>query len=441
MRRILIVEDEKNMRRVMEMLLKSQGYTAITAANGREAVEILDRGEKIDLVISDLKMPYMDGKGLLRHLKEKNLDIPFILITAYGTIEEAVQCMKDGAIDFITKPFDQEVILHVVSRYFKVRDLEKENELLRNALPDSKIVFCSDVMRNLMSTVQKLAHVTTPILITGESGTGKEMIAKAIHSYHSERPFVKINCPAIPDSLFESELFGYQKGAFTGATTSFPGRAKAADDGTLFLDEIADLPKQVQPKLLRLLEEKCFEPLGSNKTIRINTRILCATNRNLKDLVGEGDFRKDLFFRINTVTLDIPPLRKRLEDIEPLSDYFLSRFTSELGRKNMKLSNEVLEAFHRYSWPGNVRELRNVIERAVILSSEEMIALADVTDDITASNSHGIEVGSVLETQERRLLMQALRKFDFNTAAAARELGISRYTMRYRMKKYGIGAG
>jgi transcriptional regulator with PAS, ATPase and Fis domain len=267
------------------------------------------------------------------------------------------------------------------------------------------------------------------------------MIAKAIHSYHSERPFVKINCPAIPDSLFESELFGYQKGAFTGATTSFPGRAKAADDGTLFLDEIADLPKQVQPKLLRLLEEKCFEPLGSNKTIRINTRILCATNRNLKDLVGEGDFRKDLFFRINTVTLDIPPLRKRLEDIEPLSDYFLSRFTSELGRKNMKLSNEVLEAFHRYSWPGNVRELRNVIERAVILSSEEMIALADVTDDITASNSHGIEVGSVLETQERRLLMQALRKFDFNTAAAARELGISRYTMRYRMKKYGIGAG
>jgi transcriptional regulator with PAS, ATPase and Fis domain len=216
---------------------------------------------------------------------------------------------------------------------------------------------------------------------------------------------------------------------------------KAAEDGTLFLDEIADVPRQVQPKLLRLLEEKCVEPLGSNETIRINTRILCATNRDLKDLVEEGEFRSDLFFRINTVTLEIPPLRKRREDIEPLSEHFLSRFTSELGRKHMKLSDEVFEAFHKYSWPGNVRELRNVIERAVILSSTETIALADVTDDITATNYHKSEAGSVLDTNERRLIQQALRKFDFNAAAAARELGISRYTMRYRMKKYGIGVG
>jgi DNA-binding NtrC family response regulator len=442
MQRILIVDDERNMRRVLEMLFQSHGYSTMTAADGEDAVEILNRGESVDLVISDLRMPGLDGKGLLRHIKEKDLRIPLILITAYGTVEEAVQCMKYGAADFITKPFNQEVVLHVVGRHFTTQALELQNAILKDTCSQNNLVYRSREMRGVMDTVERLAHVGAPVLITGESGSGKEMIARAIHAYHPERPFVKINCPAIPDTLFESELFGHQKGAFTGATASFAGRVKMADGGTLFLDEIADIPRQIQPKLLRLLEEKCFEPLGSNTTIRMNARVLCATNRDLEELVERYEFRKDLFYRMNTVTINLPPLRERRDDIEPLSDYYLAKLTTELARGKMSLSREALQAFTAYSWPGNVRELRNVIERAVILATGDTINLADV---IVGLGNGRLEAGagesSTLDAQERRLLLESLRKHNSNVSAAARELGTSRDTLRYRMKKHGIELG
>jgi DNA-binding NtrC family response regulator len=387
-------------------------------------------------------MPNVDGIGLLEYLTENRREIPLVLITAYGTIEAAVEAMKLGAADFITKPFNKNFILHVIERVFTIRGLHEENKLLRDGTGNSRLVCESEAMRAVMEHVSKLADVPTPLLVTGESGVGKGLIAKAIHDAgENGRPFVTINCPTIPDMLLESELFGFRKGAFTGADTDFIGRIRMSEGGTLFLDEIADIPLAVQSKLLRVLEEKRFEPLGSNTTIEIQTRIICATNSDLRQLVDRGTFRKDLYYRINTITIDIPPLRERIADIEPLARTFLNMYSRDMNKEIDTIASDALDALREYPWPGNVRELRNVIERAVVLAAGSSLELLDLPRELVDQREYDPERPNLLDTQERRILIEALEKCDGNVTAAAKSLGISRGRMRYRMNKHRISTG
>ncbi len=444
MRRILIVDDEQNMCAVLKILLEKQGYSVCTASDGKEAIAMIERGEVVDLVISDLKMPNVDGMGVLSYLKKSKRNIPLVLITAYGTIEAAVEAMKTGAADFITKPFNKDVIRHVIERIFQMENLSEENRHLRGIVQKGKLVFRSEAMRQIMNTVAKIAPVATPVLITGESGSGKGLIAETIHDLGGEadRPFIAINCPTIPETLLESELFGYRRGAFTGADGDFKGKIRLSEGGTLFLDEIADIPLSVQAKLLRVLEEKRFEPLGSNTTIRINNRIICATNHDLKHLVEERRFRKDLYYRINTITIRIPPLCERTGDIIPLAEFFLDHFAGHMRKGISGLSEAVKGALNRYTWPGNVRELRNVVERAVVLSQARQIELSDLPLELQQDGGEPpLPQGNRLETAERGLLKDALTTHRGNVSAAALALGVSRSTLRYRMKKYGIAGG
>ncbi len=455
MKTILVVDDEQNMQSVLRILFQSQGYETKLAANGREALELLNKPDSVDMIISDLKMPEMDGIELLQEVRQRWPELPFVLVTAYGTIERAVEAMKLGAIDFITKPFNKELILHTVSRIENMSRLERQNLVLRENQKEHNMVFRSDKMHDLVALLRKVAVIPSPVLLTGKSGSGKEVVARTIHTMGNggnERPFVSINCPAVPESLLESELFGFRKGAFTGADSDFPGKVRMAEGGTLFLDEIGDLPLSIQPKLLRLLENKTIEPLGTGKTVHIDVRILCATNRNLENLVKNGDFREDLFYRINTFHIELPALRERPEDIAPLAEYFLDKFSVEIGAGEKALSEDCRAVMESYGWPGNVRELRNVIERAVVLSSGELILPEDLPREIaiagaaaSASTEGHIAYlpasASSLYDVERKLLLETLEKEDGNISAAARKLGITRNTMRYRLKKYGLEPG
>lgn len=443
MRRILVVDDEPNMCNALTILLEKHNYSVCTASDGKEAIHRIKQGEVVDLVISDLKMPNVDGMGVLKFLKGNKRDIPLVLITAYGSIEAAVEAMKMGAADFITKPFNKDVICHVIDRIFQIENLSQENRHLKNIIQKEKLVYKSQSMQQTMNTVAKVASVTTPVLITGESGVGKGLIAETIHNLggEAERPFIAINCPTIPETLLESELFGYRRGAFTGADADFKGKIRLSEGGTLFLDEIADIPLSVQAKLLRILEEKRFEPLGSNTTIKINNRIICATNRELKQLVDKGRFRKDLYYRINAITIDVPPLYERSEDIIPLAQFFLAHFAREMQKGISGFSETAKQALIRYIWPGNVRELRNVVERAVVLSQSQQIELSDIPLELQQNSSDPPPQGNKLESQERRLLKEALDAHKGNVCAAALALGISRSTLRYRMKKYHLVSG
>ncbi|MEW5814506.1 MAG: sigma-54 dependent transcriptional regulator [Spirochaetota bacterium] len=446
MKRILVVDDEEDMCQILKILLENSGYAVITAITGREAIKHLTDGEVVDLIISDLKMPDIDGIGLLNFLRETMREIPLVLITAYGSIEVAVEAMKKGAADFITKPFNKDIIRHIIGRIFHIETLENENRFLKDTIHEGELVYRSQAMFRIMETVKKVAMVGTPVLIVGESGSGKELVAKAIHLFsctagdnRPEKPFVRIHCPAVPESLLESELFGYQKGAFTGATKDFKGKIRLSAGGTLFLDEIGDLPLNIQPKLLRFLEEKTFEPLGSITTIKVNARIICATNRDLKEMVNKGLFREDLYYRINTINIKIPPLRERKEDIIPIAEYFLQKIARDLGKGTRRLAPGLEKAFWDHHWPGNVRELRNVIERAVVLYNNEEIKLSDLppefqnfTPPVPALNLNK------LEDSEIGLLLSALEKSNWNITAAARELGVKRSTIRYKIGKYNL---
>jgi DNA-binding NtrC family response regulator len=374
---------------------------------------------------------------------ENKRGIPLVLITAYGTIESAVEAMKMGAADFITKPFNKDVICHVIAKIFQMENLTEENRHLKGMIQKDKLVYKSRAMRQIMNTVARVASVATPVLITGESGVGKGLLAETLHDLGGEasRPFIAINCPTIPETLLESELFGYRKGAFTGADTDFKGKIRLSEGGTLFLDEIADIPLNVQAKLLRILEEKRFEPLGSNTTIQIDNRVLCTTNRELKQLVEDGRFRKDLFYRINTIIIKIPPLCERVEDILPLAEFFLARFAGEMQKEISGLSAAVEQVLRRYSWPGNVRELRNVMERAVVLSRGPRIELPDLPLMLQQEGGDPPPQDNKLESLERNLLQDALAAHQGNVSAAALDLGISRSTLRYRIKKYHLAGG
>jgi DNA-binding NtrC family response regulator len=448
MKRILIVDDERNMCTVLSMLFADRGYEVATAGDGAEAIRLLERGEPVDLIISDLKMPGVDGIGILDWLKGTERDIPLILITAYGTIPDAVQAVKKGAVDFFTKPFNSDVIVHTVSRVFRTVELERSNRILSERIAEDRMVCESPQMRELLALVGKFAAASTPVLIMGESGVGKEMIARAMHCHAgsadqgAKKPFIVINCPAIPESLLESEMFGHQRGAFTGATKDHKGKVLLADGGTLFLDEVGDLPLSLQPKLLRVLEDKSFQPVGSNTTVRVSARVICTTNQDLERCVASGTFRRDLFYRINALTMHVPPLRERKADIKPLADYFLKKYSLEM-KKDVRISDGVMEAFREYPWPGNVRELRNVVERAVVIvNSGAEIGLRDLPPEM----SHGGRCAEPnrenrLETQERALIQEALRQSGWNISRAALALGIPRGNLRYRIDKFGLTNG
>jgi DNA-binding NtrC family response regulator len=447
MKRILIVDDEVNMAAALEMLFQGEGYETRAAGNVKMALELARSGERFDVVLSDLKLPDASGTEFLRILHDEGIETPFILITAYGTVEKAVEAMKLGAVDVITKPFNKEMILPLVSRVCSMQSLKEENQLLRQAMGNDTIVCASEQMRRIVSVMGKVGPVSTPVLISGESGTGKEIVARMLHAHYAgefdAKPFVSVNCPAVPENLLESELFGYRKGAFTGASRDFKGRVAIADGGTLFFDEIGDLPLNIQPKLLRLLENKTYEPLGTTASGKVDIRVLCATNKDLKRLVYEGRFREDLFYRINTITIDIPPLRDRPADVPVLADAFLLRFSRELGKCITGFEEKALGKLSGYRWPGNVRELKNVIERAVVLCINEKIGLEDLPVELRngQAGTGGEKGENKLESAERRLLVEALDAAGGNVSEAARKLGISRNTIRYRIQKYGLNNG
>ncbi|MGE5418402.1 MAG: sigma-54-dependent transcriptional regulator [Acidobacteriota bacterium] len=452
---ILIIDDDANMRWALEKALKKDGHRTITEENGESGL-LAVKDQSPDLVLCDLKMPGMDGLELLGKIKADAPSLPVIMITGYGTVETAVQAMKMGADDFILKPFDIDAVRLAVKRALGVEKLRDEvrfwrREALQPTVP-SGLVGSSEVMRKLLAMVSQVAATPATVMVTGESGTGKELVAQAIHqmSPRKDQPLIKVNCGALPESLLESELFGHEKGAFTGANARKPGRFERADQGTIFLDEIGEISTAVQIKLLRVLQEKEIERVGGTDVIKIDVRVIAATNRDLAADVRSGRFREDLFYRLNVFPVAVPALRERPEDIPELVTFFVERYAGELGKGTIQVADEAMELLGRYSWPGNVRELQNVIERAVILSTQQVIladqlpieilrALAEPTKPLMVGEPVMLpDSGLDLESLERSLLEQALEKAGGNQTRAAKLLGISRHTLIYRMEKYEL---
>lgn len=392
MKKVLIVDDELNMRVVLHAMLKKNGYEVTEAVDGLDALAHLEK-ESFDVLVTDLKMPKLNGLGLLEGVTAKYPETPVIIITAHGTIETAVDALKKGAFDYITKPFDQEELISVIDKARRTRMKNSDKVILgEGEIDEYGIVGRSEKIQEIYSTIEQVAATRTTILITGETGTGKELIARAIHrgSPRKNDAFIKINCGAIAESLIESELFGYEKGAFTGAATSKPGKFELAHEGTIFLDEIGELPRDMQVKLLQVLQDQTFERVGGIKTLQVDVRIIAATNRDLLKEIKEGNFREDLYYRLNVVPIKMPPLRERKEDIPSLTRYFCDRFNAKLNKNIEEIDPQVLDCFQKYSWPGNIRELENLVERIVLLSKDEKISLDDVPDEIKNSSDQEI---------------------------------------------------
>ncbi|WP_066622723.1 sigma-54-dependent transcriptional regulator [Clostridium magnum] len=447
MKKILIADDEKNMLWALKKALKNEEYKITTASDGLEAIDIVLNND-IDLILLDLKMPKADGMEVLRKVKDKNLNIPIVMITAHGTMESAVEAMKLGAIDYISKPFNIDELKIIIKNALNIGNMQEKIELLTeelNSKSGKTIIYKSEKMKGILDIVNKVADSNATVLITGESGTGKELIANALHfgSNRNNKPYVKINCGALPENLLESELFGHERGAFTGAVSKKIGRFQLADEGTLFLDEVGELPPSIQVKLLRVLQEKEFERVGGNDTIKVDVRILAATNRNLLDMVKKGEFREDLFYRLNVIPIEIPPLRERKEEIPSLIKFFINRYSINIKKGEIKFSAEALEALVNYKWIGNIRELENFIERLVILNDGKTIKIADLPKEILNNSSESTEFaipdeGINLDEVEKSLIVQALKKANNNRTKAAKLLGITRHTLLYRMEKYNI---
>src|SRR6202451_866909 len=380
---ILIVEDEPKMRRLLELNLGEDGMTTLSAGDAETWLKLL-RENSVNLVVTDLKLPGMGGLEFLQAIKRQNAAMPVVVMTAFGTVETAVEAMKAGASDYVLKPFSLSEMRMVIRKELDVHNLREENRSLREALgkryAHPNVVARSVKMQEVLATVERVAPTNSTVLLGGESGVGKDLIARAIHekSRRASGPFLKINSTAIPENLLESELFGYERGAFTGAAASKPGKFDLADKGTLFLDEIGDVPPATQVKLLRVLQEREFERLGGTKTIKVDVRLVAATNRNLRTALGEGTFREDLYYRLNVVPIDIAPLRERKEDIPELANLFISQFTGESGKPVEGITPEAMQILVNYHWPGNVRELQNIIERACALAKGTMIEAADI---------------------------------------------------------------
>jgi DNA-binding NtrC family response regulator len=446
---ILIVEDEAKMRRLLELQLGDEGFVAQTAPDAESGLQMLGK-QPYDLIVTDFKLPVMSGLEFLQAVRRTDANVPVIIMTAYGTVESAVEAMKAGANDYVLKPFSLAELVLVIRKELGAQQLREENRTLREALgvkyKYDNIVADSTKMQAVLALIERVARSNATVLIGGESGVGKDLVARAIHQ-HSQRaagPFVKINSTAIPETLLESELFGYEKGAFSGATTSKPGKFELADKGTLFLDEIGDVPPAIQVKLLRVLQEREFERLGGTKTLKVDVRLIAATNRDLRAALEEGTFREDLYYRLNVVAIDIPPLRDRKEDVPGLVNFFLQKFAREMEKPAHTITPQAMKLLVDFHWPGNVREVENVIQRAVTLSSGSTLDVSDIQLDApvarpnSAGSSHVLPPGMTLDQWEEEAIREALRQANGNKSQAARALGLSRNALRYRLSKMGV---
>jgi DNA-binding NtrC family response regulator len=445
---ILIVEDEAKMRRLLELNLGEDGFTTFSAGDAESGLKLL-RENPIDLIVTDLKLPGMNGLEFLQAVKRQNASLPVVVMTAFGSVETAVEAMKAGASDYVLKPFSLTEMRMVIHKELDVRNLREENRELREALgkryTHPNVVARSPKMQEVLATVERVAPTNATVLLGGESGVGKDLIARAIHekSRRASGPFLKINSTAIPENLLESELFGFEKGAFTGAVASKPGKFELADKGTLFLDEIGDVPPATQVKLLRVLQEREFERLGGTRTVKVDVRLIAATNRDLRAALEEGTFREDLYYRLNVVPIDIAPLRERKEDIPDLVNLFIARFTGESRKPVEGISRDAMQILVNYHWPGNVRELQNIVERACALAKGDVLEAADIHLDVrpakAANGTAGfLPDGMTLEQWEDEMVQEALRRANGNKSQAARLLGLSRNALRYRLSKIGI---
>ncbi|MDM8526491.1 sigma-54 dependent transcriptional regulator [Desulfococcaceae bacterium HSG8] len=457
METVLIVDDEKNYTLILSAVLEEEGFETLTANSGYEALEILKHSD-VDLVLTDMKMPSMDGIELLEHVKVKDPELPVIMMTAYGTVEKAVEAMQKGAHNYILKPFDNNSLIVYVNKATAVYRMVKENRQLRDAVEDrysfGNIIGKSRSMENVFETIRKVAPTSATVLIEGESGTGKELVAKSVHfnSPRGDKPLIAVNCSAFAENLLESELFGHEKGAFTGAVSMKKGRFELADRGTLFLDEIGELSQNLQVKLLRVLQEKTFERVGGIRPISVDIRIIVATNKILKKEIREGRFREDLFYRLNVVHIELPPLRHRIEDIHLLLNHFIEKYSgerkSDISLKGIEKKAERL--FYEYQWPGNIRELENVIERAMILCPGDIIKVSDLPRDFRENvyntwQFEGIPANAKLyETLtfiEKNMIKRALKMTGNIQAHAAKLLGIGKSGLNQKIKKYKLDVG
>ncbi len=447
---ILLIDDDESLRRVTEFTLREDGYTVLTAADGRAAMETFS-SSPVDLVVTDVRMPEMDGMELLTRLKAMHPDLPVVLLTAHGTISAAVDAMKLGAADYLTKPYSRDQLRASIRKALEVARLKTENRNLRQMVTErfsfASMIAGSRSMCAVTDTASRVAASDATVLLEGESGTGKELLAKAIHvhSNRAARAFVTVNCAAIPEHLLESELFGYRRGAFTGAVTDKLGKFEAADGGTVFLDEIGELPVVLQVKLLRVLQEREIDKLGEPRPRKVDVRVIAATNRDLEKMVSDGSFREDLFYRLSVVPIRMPPLRERMDDLPLLVDHFLTKHANRLQRVRPPVEKTVYSVMNAYSWPGNIRELENVIERALVLDRDGVIGLDDLPERFRAADPRFGNVridlpdeGISLETVERDLIVAALEKHSWNQTRAAAYLDITRSTLLYRMQKFGI---
>ena len=447
---ILLIDDEDSLRRVVEYNLREEGYDVVSAGSGTEGLQVF-QNRPVDLVLSDVRMPEMDGIDLLARIKAMRPDLPVILLTAHGTITSAIEAMKLGAFDYLTKPFDRDRLKATVQKALAMVELVNENRQLRQVIAErfsfAGMIAGSRVMRGVTDTAARVAQTDTTVLLEGESGTGKELLAKAIH-FHSGRargPFVTINCGAIPEQLLESELFGHRRGSFTGAVTDKQGKFEAANRGTIFLDEIGELPLMLQVKILRVLQEREIDKVGDTRSIKVDVRVIAATNRDLEKMIADGGFRDDLYYRLAVVSIRVPPLRERTDDIPLLVDHLLDKHIERLGKTRPEVDKAVYAAFNRYSWPGNIRELENVIERALVLDRDGRLGIDDMPVRLRSADQ---QVGTLrmelpddgisLENVEKELLLAALQKHNWNQTRAAAYLRITRSTLLYRMQKFAL---
>ena len=458
MHTILVVDDEPNYLIVLSELLKEEGYEIMTAQRGEEGLKVVEETD-LDLVITDMRMPGMDGLDLLKAVKAYNKDLPVIMITAFGEVEKAVVAMKAGAYNYLAKPFNNEELLLNIRKAIEHYSLLRENLRLRDEARVrygyASIVGKNARMQEIYQLIEKVAPTAASVLITGESGTGKELVARAIHinSPREKSAFISVNCAALPETLLESELFGHERGAFTGANAMRKGRFELADSGTLFLDEIGDIPMPLQAKLLRVLQERSFERVGGTKPINVDVRIITATNKELKGEVDEGRFREDLYYRLNVLHIHLPPLRERADDIPMLTDHFISKFAKMLNKPNLKISGAALRYLVGLPWEGNVRELENTIERSAILCSGDVIQTEDVHPDVADAQKAAnwspdvdfekllpvnLPLPEVLSGVEEQMIKRALKEANFVQARAAESLGITKSLLQYKMKKYQL---
>jgi len=449
---VLLVDDNESQRRVIEFWLKEEQYDVLTAGDAESALQ-LATGNKCDLVISDIKMPGLSGMELLARLREKLPEVPVILATAYGAVSDAVAAMKLGAFDYVLKPLSGDALKIIVQKALEHQELVHENRYLRafaeRASRFENIVGHSKKMVELFELATQVAQRDSTVLVVGESGTGKELLAKGIHLNSPRRrgPFQVVNCGAIPETLIESELFGHKKGSFTGAVADRIGKFEAANHGTIFLDEVSELKPELQVRMLRVLQEHEVDKIGQTEPVKVDVRIVAATNRNLSKMIEDGSFREDLYYRLTVVTLRVPPLRERRDDVPLLVEHFIEQFCSRYGLPLRRLRPEVLEMLVNYNWPGNIRELENVIESMVVLSKGEELTADYLPENITQQRSRVARIyldipdeGVSLEEVERELLVKALEKAEWNQSKAARLLNITRKTLMYRMEKYQLVA-